>query len=205
MADRSRRRATPADQYRRLWGTGQPPTLGPFLAGLPPIGLDELVDVIEIDRAERWRRGDRVKAERYLKDFPLLRDDTEAALVVIYGEYYMRKERGETPSLMEYIARFPQHARRLRDQVMWHEAIELGTGPGQAAAPPEVPGLAVGELLGRGGMCSVYRAVDPNSGDVVAVKLLDPDHLSHPLRVGRFRREVGSLMRLKHAHIVRAL
>jgi serine/threonine-protein kinase len=205
MADRSRRRPTPADQYRRLWGTGQPPTLGPFLAGLPPVGLDELVDVIEIDRAERWRRGDRVKAERYLKDFPLLRDDMEAALVIIYGEYYLRKERGETPSLMEYIARFPQHARRLRDQVMWHEAIELGTGPGQAAAPPEVPGLAVGELLGRGGMCSVYRAVDPNTSEVVAVKLLDPDHLSHPLRVGRFRREVGSLMRLKHPHIVRAL
>jgi serine/threonine-protein kinase len=115
----------------------------------------------------------------------------------------MRKERGETPSLMEYIARFPQHARRLRDQVMWHEALELGQGPAFAAAP-EIPGLAVGELLGRGGMCAVYQALDEASGQVVAVKVLDVGHLHHPMRVARFRREVGSLMRLSHPHIVRA-
>jgi serine/threonine-protein kinase len=147
-----------------------------------------------------------VKAERYLKDFAAIRDDPEAALVVIYGEYYLRKEQGETPSLMEYIARFPHHARRLRDQVMWHEAIELGpTIGGPPAGPPDVPGLAMGELLGRGGMCSVYRATDAASGEAFAVKVLDPEHLHHAMRVARFRREVGSLMRLDHPNIVRGL
>ena len=117
----------------------------------------------------------------------------------------MRTELGENPSLLEYIGRFPQHARRLRDQVMWHEAIELGQVIGGAPAPiPEIPGLTVAELLGRGGMCSVYRAVDAESGSEVAVKILDRDHLHHPQRVARFRREVGSLMRLRHPHIVRA-
>jgi hypothetical protein len=203
MSDRPRRRVTPADQYRKLWAGGPAAELRAFLAGLPPLSADELIDVIEIDREERWRRGDRVKAERYLKDFPDLAADTETALVLIYGEYYMRKERGETPSLMEYIARFPQHARRLRDQVMWHEALELGQGPSFATAP-EVPGLAVGELLGRGGMCAVYQAVEEGTGQVVAVKVLDVGHLHHPMRIARFRREVGSLMRLSHPHIVRA-
>jgi eukaryotic-like serine/threonine-protein kinase len=204
MADRSmRRKATPADLYRRLWGAGPEPELRAFLDGLPALAPDELVDVMEIDRAERWRRGNRIKAERYLKDFPDLAADTEAALVIIYGEYYLRKERGETPSLMEYIARFPNHARRLRDQVMWHEAIELGHAPSDTA-PPEVPGLAVGEIIGRGGMCVVFRGVDEVTGQVVAVKVLDAGHLHHPLRVARFRREVGSLMRLSHPHIVKA-
>ncbi|MBO0699766.1 MAG: hypothetical protein J2P46_15320, partial [Zavarzinella sp.] len=180
MSERHRRRITPADQYRKLWAGLPAPELRSFLAGLPPLSADELVDVIEIDREERWRRGDRVKAERYFRDFPDLAADTETALVLIYGEYYMRKERGETPSLMEYIARFPQHARRLRDQVMWHEALELGQGPSFAAAP-EIPGLAVGELLGRGGMCAVYQAVEAETGEVVAVKVLDVGHLHHPM------------------------
>jgi serine/threonine-protein kinase len=205
MADRSRRRATPADQYRKQWGFGPPPDLHEFIAGLPTLTADELLDVIEIDRAERWRKGERVKAERYLRHFPALANDQEAALVLIYGEYYLRKELGESPSLMEFLARFPQHARRLRDQVLWHEAIEFGPMSGGADGPPEVPGLTIGDLLGRGGMCSVYRAIDAESGAEVAVKVLDTDHLHHPVRVARFRREVGSLMRLRHPNIVLAL
>jgi eukaryotic-like serine/threonine-protein kinase len=205
MSDRSRRRGpTPADQYRALWSVGPTPNLTQFLAGLPVLNPDDLLDVIEIDRAERWRKGERVKAEKYLKEFPALREDVETALVVIYGEFYLRKELGENPSLLEFLTRFPQHARRLRDQVMWHEAIELDPGSSTGKVP-EVPGLIMGELLGRGGMCSVYKAVDQESGKEVAVKVLDPENLHNPLRVARFRREVGSLMRLRHPHIVSAL
>jgi len=204
MAER-RRRPTAADQYRRLWASSETPNLKAFLETLLDLKPDDLLDVIELDRNERWRRGQRVSAEAYLRDFPTVRNDPEASLVVIYGEYYLRKELGESPSLTEYLARFPLHARRLRDQVMWHEAIELGQVIGGTPQPAvQIPGLTVGELLGRGGMCSVYRAVDPQSGEEIAVKLLDRDHLHHPMRVARFRREVGSLMRLRHPHIVRA-
>jgi serine/threonine-protein kinase len=159
--------------------------------------------LIEVDRAERWRRGHRVSAEHYLNAFPELRSDVEAALVVIYGEFFLRKDFGESPTLLEYIARFPQHARRLRDQVMWHEAIEFG--PPSSAGPPTIPGLVVGELIGRGGMCSVFRAADETTGEDVAVKMLDPAHRAHPVRVARFSREVGSLTRLSHPHIVKAI
>jgi serine/threonine-protein kinase len=204
MSERSRRKGpTTADQYRQLWHSQPSPNLEAFLAGLPVLTPDDLLDVIETDRAERWRRGERIKAERYLRDFPALRNDAELSLVIIYGEYYLRKEFGETPSLMEYVARFPAHARRLRDQVMWHEAIELSGSPSQFGALPEIPGFTVSALLGRGGMCSVYRAVDENGADV-AVKLLDREHLHHPHRVARFRREIESLMRLRHPHIVPA-
>ena len=202
MHDR-RRRPTIADQYRRLWATDSPPDLQGFLASLLDLSPDDLLEVIELDRAERWRRGERIKAERYLRDFPAVRSDPEAALVVVYGEYFLRKELGETPSLLEYVGRFPEYARRLRDQVMWHEAIELGQVLGGVPATiPEIPGLTLDELLGRGGMCSVYRAVDAQTGAVVTVKILDRDHMHHPQRVARFRREVGSLMRLRHPHIV---
>jgi serine/threonine-protein kinase len=201
MAD-SRRGLAPADRYRQAWAVGTP-DLTAFLMGLPPLSPDDLIDVIEVDRAERWRRQQRVPAENYLIAFPQLQTDKEAALVVIYGEFFLRKDLGESPSLLEYIARFPLHAPRLRDQVMWHEALELG--PPSVAGPPTVPGLVVGELIGRGGMCSVYRANDVTTGEAVAVKLLDPGHRVHPVRVARFAREVGSLTRLSHPHIVKAI
>ena len=199
-----RHRPSPGDRYRLLWASGPAPDLDLFRAGLQDPTAEELLDVIEIDRAERWRRHERVTSERYLRDFPTIGTDAESALVVIYGEYYLRKELGEEPSLPEYLARFPQYEQRLRDQVMWHEAIELDAGLSLAKVP-EIPGLAIAELLGRGGMSSVYRAVDTATGSEVAVKLLDRDTLHHPLRVARFRREVNSLMRLRHPHIVTAV
>jgi len=198
----TRRQLSPADRYRRAWAAEVEPDLTGFLADFPDVTPDDLLEVIEIDRSERWARGHRVSAERYLKTFPALRADPEAALVVIYGEFYLRKELDEAPSLLEYVARFPQHARRLRDQVMWNEAIDFA--PPSSLGPPPIPGLEVGELLGRGGMCSVYRAVD-ETGAEVAVKVLDPAQRLQPVRVARFAREVGSLTRLHHPDIVRAL
>jgi len=199
----TRRRLSPADQYRRAWAAGPDPDLSTFLATLPNILQDDLLEVIEIDRSERWARGHRVSAERYLKTFPALKADPEAALVVIYGEFYLRKELDEAPSLLEYLARFPEHARRLKDQVMWSEALDLSRP--SSIGPPRIPGLEVGDLLGRGGMCAVYQAVDTATGDEVAVKVLDPAQRLQPVRVARFAREVGSLTRLHHPDIVRAL
>jgi hypothetical protein len=204
MSELHRHRLTPADQYRRLWRGSRPPDLKAFVAEHATISLDDLQDLVEIDRTERWRRGDRVKAERYLKDFPPLRHDKEATFVIIYGEYFMRKDLGETPSLMDFIARFPTHAHRLRDQVNLHEALEQGHTPLGGPGPPDIPGLVVGELLGRGGMSTVYHATDIETGKLVAVKVLDSNQLQNILRVARFRREVNALMRLKHPHIVSA-
>lgn len=198
----TRRRLTAADQYRRAWAAGPDPDLAAFLADLPNLSPDDLVEVVEVDRSERWRRGHRVSAERYLKTFPSLRADPETALIVIYGEFFLRKELDENPSLLEYVARFPQHAHRLRDQVMWHEAIDLG--PPSSIGIPVVPGLEIGELLGRGGMCSVYRARETATGEELAVKVLDPAQRLQPVRVARFAREVGSLTRLSHPDVVRA-
>lgn len=195
---------SPAEQYRALWLVDRAPALSEFLAGYEDFSQDELLEIIEIDRAERWRRGERINAERYLSDHSLLCEDEEAALVVIYGEFFLRKELGEKPSLKEFLTRFPQHARRLQDQVMWHEAIEMDRELSDRPIP-DLPGFAMGEQLGRGGMCSVYKATDEASGREVAVKVLDSEHLHNAVRVGRFRREIGSLTRLRHPHIVSAL
>jgi hypothetical protein len=205
MHERTGRRASPAENYRRLWRSGPRPDLNGFLVSHTDLSHDELLDLIETDRSERWQRGDRVKAEHYLEQFPTIAADDEATLVIIYGEFYLRRELGDAPNLMEYIARFPQHARRLRDQVMWHEAISSDSSFDSILdTMPEIPGLAIGDRLGRGGMSSVYHAIELPDARDVAVKMIDHAHLNHPLRVARFRREIASTLRLSHPNIVSA-
>jgi serine/threonine protein kinase len=59
-------------------------------------------------------------------------------------------------------------------------------------------------LLGRGSMGEVYRAIDTYTGDLVAVKALDPRVVARdPGILERFVREGEALRQLDHPNIVR--
>ena len=58
------------------------------------------------------------------------------------------------------------------------------------------------ELLGQGGMATVYRATDTQLGRDVAVKLLRPEYLRDPDFSSRFRFEARSAASLSHPNIV---
>ena len=60
----------------------------------------------------------------------------------------------------------------------------------------------LGELLGRGGMAEVRRAVDRRLGRPVAVKQLRADLATDPTFQARFRREAQSAAGLNHPTIV---
>jgi eukaryotic-like serine/threonine-protein kinase len=61
------------------------------------------------------------------------------------------------------------------------------------------------EILGRGGMGTVYRGVDPETGEQVAIKILAPDLAGDPQFLERFQEEVETLLELKHPNIVQLL
>jgi serine/threonine protein kinase len=60
------------------------------------------------------------------------------------------------------------------------------------------------ELLGQGGMGTVYKAVHGLLKRVVALKVLSQEHVTDANAVARFRREMEAVGRLQHPHIVQA-
>jgi serine/threonine protein kinase len=137
----------------------------------------------------RWQRGERVLVETYLRDDPALAHDEEALLDLIYCEFLVRGERGESPTLDEYLRRFPQHAARLQFLLAFDEAVcELigsnsttqscvpePTAP-PAPVPDALPNVIAGkyrviELLDRGGQAEVYRALHETLRRDVVIKL----------------------------------
>jgi serine/threonine protein kinase len=60
----------------------------------------------------------------------------------------------------------------------------------------------VEELLGQGGMSSVYKAFDPNLQRMVAIKLVHPHLSSNQEFVRRFEVEATAVARLRHSNII---
>ena len=58
------------------------------------------------------------------------------------------------------------------------------------------------ELLGQGGMATIFRAVDTQLGREVAVKLLRPEYLRDPDFSSRFRQEAQNAASLSHPNVV---
>ena len=91
----------------------------------------QIAAVVSIDQYERWLVGDRVAAEDYLALLPPGPDVDQAACDIVYGEFLLREQLGEHPSLQEYQGRFPGQAALLARQVDLHQAL--------ASEAPEEP------------------------------------------------------------------
>lgn len=61
----------------------------------------------------------------------------------------------------------------------------------------------LGQKLGQGGMGTVFEAIDTETGQAVAVKVLSPALATEEGLRGRFEAEIESLKKLKHPNIVR--
>jgi WD40 repeat protein/tRNA A-37 threonylcarbamoyl transferase component Bud32 len=213
----------PARRLWALWQQGSPPEVRAFVAGAGPLSATQLAAILRVDQCERWQRGERIPAERYLEEYPTLRADPEGAIEVVYGEFLLAEQRGEAPRLEEYSRRFPTLAARLALQVELHRALESSGGSGSAGASrntvaptipdseapddrpsrwPDLPDYEILGELGRGGMGIVYKARHRRLNRVVALKTLRIGLDGDAEAQARFRREAVAVARLQHPHIV---
>ncbi|MDG3006665.1 serine/threonine-protein kinase [Paludisphaera mucosa] len=170
-----------------------------------------------------WKARPRPRVEDYLgapddPARPLLFEELAAL------EIELRRDRGEHPTVGEYLDRFPAHAEvvaRLFHIV--HRAEDLGltevwppptrlTDPSEprasssSSAPP-----ALGERFGkydliaelaRGGMGVVYKARDTALNRDVAIKMILSGAMATEAERERFRREAALAAKLEHPNVV---
>ncbi|HJT76119.1 MAG TPA: serine/threonine-protein kinase, partial [Gemmataceae bacterium] len=214
----------PAERLLQLWLLGRRPDVRDFLSQTGELTPAQVVAVLRVDQRQRWEGGERAPAEAYLQWYPALRADPELALDLVYGEFLLREELGESPGLDEYLRRFPECAEQLQLQVDLHRAIEsapppspdrarrprLGPGitaPARLGTAPAGPGPAVagyevlGEL-GRGGMGIVYKARQRGLNRLVALKMALAGGAANPEPLTRFRAEAETAALLRHPNIV---
>jgi DNA-binding SARP family transcriptional activator/ABC-type branched-subunit amino acid transport system ATPase component len=90
---------------------------------------------------------------------------------------------------------------RIRQETAQHVKMIIGSYGIVEGNTPE--GLAK-NLLGQGGMGNVYRGLDTQSGEPVAIKVLKPEVVAaNPDLVERFVREGEALRQLNHPNIVK--
>jgi WD40 repeat protein len=218
--------AEAARKFWKLWQKPVPPDLEPFLQSVGPLTPVRLAAVLCVDLRERWKRQQRIPPEDYLKRFPQLRTEHEAALDVVYCEFLLRDENGEAPTAAEYSKRFPDIAAELGRQIEMHRLLQAdeheisiktvaddASRKLRAMKPPAVrsaasknwpilPGYEILDRLGRGGMGVVYKAWQENLFRVVAIKMLQADSGDSAQALARFRVEAEAIARLHHANIL---
>ncbi len=84
------------------------------------------------------------------------------------------------------------------------KAAPAATPPGDPAAPGKLklPGYEIIDLLGKGGMGSVYKARQKSLDRIVALKVLSPDIARDETYLKRFTTEARALARLNHENII---
>jgi predicted Ser/Thr protein kinase len=88
----------------------------------------------------------------------------------------------------------------------------VATTPPSGSQPPAAgewsdlaarfPQLEILELLGRGGMGTVYKARQRNLDRIIALKVIPPDAAKDPAFAERFGREARAMARMNHPNIV---
>ena len=125
------RRPSPSlvERYEADWRSspGSRPDPAEYLPDDPVQRPAALLALLRADLALRWRMQERRPIEWYRDRYPEL--DGESLVALLYEEYCLREEAGESPEAAEYQARFPDVADSFQEVLEIHDLV------GRARAP----------------------------------------------------------------------
>ena len=213
-----------AEGYSLLWAQRSRPSLDHFLKGAGRLSPAELGAILRVDQEHRFDLGERVATEDYFVRYPDICLDSDAAVDLIYSEYLLRERLGDSLDTDEFVRRFPDHAKTLESQIELHKAMatqqdgqshlsldlepptprdpRLSHWPPESTPPPREFGrYRILGALGRGGMGTVYRALDTQLDRVVALKVPHLGHAADHRLIERFYREARAAACFNHPNL----
>ncbi|MGE0760606.1 MAG: serine/threonine-protein kinase, partial [Pirellulaceae bacterium] len=141
-------------------------------------------------------------------------DSATELLDQLAHEFVERLRRGEQPTAEQFAASHPELAHEIRElfpTLQWMEQVSTGAPSGStrrgrmaddAPCPGQLAEYRVVRRIGRGGMGTVYEAVQEPLGRRVALKVLSLRAADRGTLLERFRREVKTAANLHHTNIV---
>ncbi|QDU60412.1 Serine/threonine-protein kinase PrkC [Planctomycetes bacterium Pan216] len=126
----------------------------------------------------------------------------------VADEFLELQEKGRTPSLEEFISRYPEHAEVLRDLLPMLGAFPEGAADDDAdpfkglKVPKRLGDYHLVRELGRGGMGIVYEAIQLSLRRRVALKTLSAPIETSEAHRQRFESEARAAAMLDHPNIV---
>lgn len=120
-----------AECYYRSWRTETlTDGLERFLAQHTGLNATQLVEVLLVDQALEWQAAPGPTVEQYLQRFPIVADQRQSVLELVYGEMRAVCALGQQVDADAYVVRFPDLAEPLRRQLevsAWLAEAEEGT------------------------------------------------------------------------------
>lgn len=159
------------------------------------------------EQSRSWKAGAGRFVEDLIAGVSLTQRSTECLLDLIQSEVVFREAVGQTVSLAEYQARFPELAKALKIQFDLARMLDTNAESFDAPAIPASRRMQIGRYfveakLGEGGVGIAYRAWDPILKRVVALKLLKAGRHANAHERDRFQIEAEAIARISHENIV---
>ncbi len=214
-------------RFEAAWHAGTWPCIEDYLTGIPPSQHTELLrQLIQIDIANRCRKGDHPRLEDYRPRFPTLEEEWLARQLQVPCQSLLERPPampGTDPMPASEELTATVAADRSVGCPQCHHPMAVGDGGDrvrctacgssfrvedvrQLATVDEVRMLGRFRLLdqvGEGGFGTVWRAHDTALQRVVALKVPHAGLLAVNAYLERFQREARMAARLRHPNIVR--
>jgi serine/threonine protein kinase/WD40 repeat protein len=167
-----------ADRFESSWQNGQPRRIEDYLDDT--VGEKRtllLRELAKIDLERRLKAGESRRWEDYVREFPELQGEEEAAA--------------------DWCDTYTDAINQGKRPLIWPaEFLSIYT-----AKPPVIEGYEILAELGHGGMGSVYKARQQSLKRIVALKVIRSAVQADPKHLARFQVEAEAAARLQHPNI----
>lgn len=201
------------DRFQALWNSSDaPPDVFAYLKQHSEADPESQLAVLRFDQVQRWQTAHPLKVEDYLNRLPELAQDSDCRLELVLGEFQARQIGSNSPSLQEFLARFPDLNDTLRGKLSGSDTRQNpGANTHGLAATQSFDSTQMDQRIGRyrllrvlgeGAFGRVLLAWDEELRRQVAIKVPQLERFQSPADAEAYLAEARTLASLDHPNIV---